>query len=298
MLEPLTIATPVGVFDAIAAGPPDGRAVLLLHGFPQGAVEWEAQLADLAEAGCRAVAVEQRGYSAGVRPGEISGYRMDELVADALRVADTLGWPVFDLVGHDWGAAIGWVLADRHPDRLRSFTAVSIPHPQPFADALRDDEDQRRRSAYLGMFREPGQAEGFMLGNGAAGLRQMLARGVPHDKIESYVTRMAEPGAMTAALNWYRATPPETVRAGRITVPTLYVWGTEDVGVGRVAAANTAAWVDAPYRFAPFGGVSHWVPEEAPTRLSEEILAHLAVQAVQAAPAAAPAHLAAQKEAP
>ncbi|MEU8045298.1 alpha/beta hydrolase [Micromonospora echinofusca] len=276
MTEQLRIPTTVGNFDALAAGPGDGRPVLLLHGFPQGAREWDHQLAALADAGHRAVAPDQRGYSPGVRPGGIDDYRMDELVADVLRIADSLGWARFDLVGHDWGAAVAWALADRHPDRLRTLTAVSVPHPRPFGDALRDDEDQQRRSAYLAMFRQPGQGEQMLLANDAAGVRQMLARAVPAEKLEEYVARIAAPGAATAMLNWYRATRPEEVEAGTVTVPTLYVWSTADAGVGLAAAKGTGDWVSAPYRFETFEGVSHWIPEEAPERLSTVLLEHLA----------------------
>ncbi|GAA2601588.1 alpha/beta hydrolase [Actinomadura fulvescens] len=276
MTAQLQIPTGVGAFDALAAGPEDGREVLLLHGFPQGALEWEHQLDALAAAGLRAVAPDQRGYSPGVRPEDVAGYQMKELVGDVLRITDALGWTRFDLVGHDWGAAVAWALADQHPGRLRTLTAVSVPHPGPFAEALRSDEDQRRRSGYLEMFRQEGDgAERFFLDGGAAGLRGMLQHSVPAEKLDEYVRRLSEPGAMTAALNWYRATRPEEVVAGPITVPTLYVWSTEDIGVGAAAALATEDWVSGPYRFESFEGVSHWVPEEAARRLSTELLAHL-----------------------
>ncbi|MBI1757951.1 MAG: alpha/beta hydrolase [Actinobacteria bacterium] len=275
MVDDLRIPTPVGVFDARAGGPETGRGVLLLHGFPQGAIEWEHQVDALAAAGYRAVAPDQRGYSPEVRPAEVAAYRMNELVADVLRIADALGWARFDMVGHDWGAAVAWTVADRHPDRLRTLTAVSVPHPRPFAEALRGDPDQQRRSAYMQMFREAGSAERTLLADGAVALRRMLERAVPQSKLDDYVVRMSEPGAMTAALNWYRATRPEDVMAGPITIPTLYVWSTGDVGLGPTAALATESWVSAPYRFEMFEDVSHWVPEEAASRLSGELLAHL-----------------------
>jgi pimeloyl-ACP methyl ester carboxylesterase len=275
MIESIQIPTAAGTFDALTAGPADGRKVLLLHGFPQGALEWEHQLGALADAGHHAVAFDQRGYCAGVRPAEVADYRMAELVADVLRVADALGWAEFDLIGHDWGAAVAWALADRQPDRVRTLAAVSVPHPQSFNEALHGDEDQQRRSAYLGMFQQPGVAEQFLLGDDAAGLRRMLQQAVEPAKLERYVARLSEPGAVTAALNWYRATRPEDVETAPITVPTLYVWGAEDIGVGRVAAVGTKAWVSAPYQFEEFEGIAHWVPEEAPERLSSVLLGHL-----------------------
>ncbi|MBM7085240.1 alpha/beta hydrolase [Micromonospora sp. MMS20-R2-29] len=275
MTGSLRLTTDAGTFDALSAGPADGRGVLLLHGFPQGAVEWEHQLAALGAAGYHAVAPDQRGYSPGVRPDEVDAYRMDTLVADVVALAGQLGWDRFDLVGHDWGAAIGWAVADRHPELLRTFTAVSVPHPRPFADALATDVDQQRRSAYLAMFRQPGQAEGMLLAEDAAFLRRMLGAAGPV-KLATYLDRLTAPGALTAALNWYRATRPEDVEAGPVEVPTLYVWGSDDIGVGPVAAHGTGAWVKGPYEFLTFDGVSHWVPEEVPDRLSAALLAHLA----------------------
>ena len=107
--EQLVIPTLSGTFDALAAGPDDGRPVLLLHGFPECAQQWEHQLAALGAAGFRGVAFDQRGYSPGVRAP-------DELVGDVLRVAAALGWPRFDLVGYDWGSAVAWRVC-RRPSR-------------------------------------------------------------------------------------------------------------------------------------------------------------------------------------
>lgn len=278
MIETLTLSTPAGDFDALAAGPVDGRPVLLLHGFPQGAAEWEHQLAALGAAGLRAVAPDQRGYCQAMRPTDVNAYCMDELVADVLRCADALSWTSFDLVGHDWGAAIAWLVADRHRDRITTLTAISVPHPRAFAEALRDDPDQQQRSAYLGMFRQPGAAEQMMLADDAAGLRRMLGPIGDADRIDRYAQRMLAPGAFTAALNWYRATRPDDVKADPITVPTLYVWGARDAGVGPVAAKGTGGWVSAPFRFEVFEQTAHWVPEEAPARLNDVLLEHLQAQ--------------------
>ncbi|MDG4792781.1 alpha/beta hydrolase [Micromonospora sp. WMMD1082] len=276
MIEKVRISTEVGVFDALAAGPADGRAVLLLHGFPQGGLEWEHQLAALAGSGYRAVAPDLRGYSPQVRPSEAAEYRVDELVRDTLRIADALGWPRFDVVGHDWGAVLAWVLADQHQDRIRTLTAVSVPHPQAFVAALRGDEDQQRRSGYLRMFQDPAAAERMLLADGAAALRGMWRGALPPERVDAYVARLAEPGALAAALSWYRATRPDEVTAGLITVPTLYVWSTQDAGVGSTAAVGTKEWVGGDYRFEILEGISHWVPEEAGDQLSAAVLEHLA----------------------
>jgi pimeloyl-ACP methyl ester carboxylesterase len=126
-----TVRIPVGedTFDARVAGPEDGELVLLLHGFPQTSYSWRSQLEALGAAGYRAVAPDQRGYSAGARPAEVERYAIPALVGDVIAIADELGGHRFHLVGHDWGAAVAWQVAGRHQDRLRSLTVLSVPHP-------------------------------------------------------------------------------------------------------------------------------------------------------------------------
>lgn len=273
MPEYLSIPTASGSFDAIADGPADGRPVLLLHGFPEAGVEWSHQVAALGAEGFRAVAPDQRGYSPGVRPERPTDYAIDMLVGDVLAIADEFGWERLDLVGHDWGGAVAWWTADAHPDRLRSLSVVSTPHPAALGEALRSDEEQRMMSQYMTDWREK-STERRMLADDAAALRAIFDRRVEHSRVEEYIQRLSEPGALTAALNWYRSGKPPT-KAGRISVPTLYVWSTEDVALGSVAALGTAGWVDGPYRFEMIEDVSHWVPEEAPELLTGLLLEHL-----------------------
>src|SRR5262249_57593406 len=133
MSERLVIPTLSGTFDALASGPDDGRPVLLLHGFPECAYQWEHQLAALGDAGFRGVAFDQRGYSPGIRPAEVDAYAPDELVGDVLRSAHPLGWPRFDLVGHDWGSAVGGVVGAAQPRLRGRLPAVSTPPGAPFS---------------------------------------------------------------------------------------------------------------------------------------------------------------------
>jgi pimeloyl-ACP methyl ester carboxylesterase len=273
--EHLRIPTESGTFDALADGPSDGRPVLLLHGFPEAAVQWEFQLGALGAAGCRAVAPDQRGYSPDARPTAVIDYHLDDLVADVLRIADSFGWRRFDLVGHDWGAAVAWATAAAHPARVRTLTAVSVPHPTPFAQAIRSDEDQQGRSAYIQVFRQAGVAERKLLMDEGEPLRRLFDRKVRRDRIEEYVARFTEPGALTAALNWYRANKLSTMEIDPVTVPTLYVWGTEDVAVGSAAALATAKYVTGLYRFEMLEEVSHWVTEEAGGMFTALLMRHL-----------------------
>lgn len=273
-MNELSISTAAGVFDAIAAGPVGGRPVLLLHGFPQTGRAWERQIAALAAHGHRVVAPDQRGYSPGVRPERPEDYRVDVLVDDVAAIAEELGWASFDLVGHDWGGAVAWWTADAHPGRVRTLTVVSTPHPGALATALRTDRDQRERSRYMIDWRETPATEEHMLADGAGELRACYSGKVPQAAVEAYIRHLSRPGALTAALNWYRAGRPDRA-IGAIEVPTLYVWSTEDSAFGPAAARQTRQWVDGPYRFETLQGVSHWVPEEAPETLNRLLLDHL-----------------------
>jgi pimeloyl-ACP methyl ester carboxylesterase len=275
------IEVPVGdmTFRARAVGPEDGRLVILLHGFPETSASWEAQLDALASAGYRAVAPDQRGYSPGARPEGVEHYGIRPLMADVLAIADWLGGHQIDVVGHDWGGIVAWHLAIHYPERLRSLTAVSVPHPAAFAEALHDEStDQRTRSAYTEVFRTVGAGEDRFVADGGAGLRRLYAsNGASPEAAAEYLDVLQQPGAITAALNWYRATSFwDGGDEGPVSVPTLYVWSDGDVALGPDAARLTANHVTGPYRFEALEGVSHWIPETASDRLNELILEHLA----------------------
>ena len=274
------IEIPVGdlVFDGLAAGPDDGELVILLHGFPETSWSWRHQLPVLAEAGYRVLAPDQRGYSPRARPEGVEHYRVEHLVADVLAIADWVGGHQFHLVGHDWGAGIAWQMAGRYPQRLRTLTALSVPHPMAFSRALRgeDGSDQAQRSSYMDLFRTEG-FEDQMLADDAQVLRNVYAAsGMAEGDAQRYLDVLTQPGALRAALNWYRAMDVASVSGlGPITVPTLFVWSTNDTALGREGAERTAEHVDGPYRFEVLEGVSHWIAEEAPDRLNELLLTHL-----------------------
>jgi pimeloyl-ACP methyl ester carboxylesterase len=255
-------------------GPEAGRAALLLHGFPQHGGEWEAVATRLHAAGRRTIAPDQRGYSPLARPADVGSYRIGELVADVVAMLDGLGLASVDLVGHDWGAVVGWHTAARFPARVRTLTAVSIPHPVAFSRAVGTDPDQQRRSAYFGLFRIPGKAEETLLADDATALRGLFAgSGLDEAGVDSYVAPMTEPGALTAALNWYRAMGRGDVAGfGPITCPTTLVWADDDVAVARSGADATGEHVDGPYRLTELTGVSHWIPDQAPDAVAEAVL--------------------------
>ncbi len=251
-------------FDVHTGGPEndDGEAVLLLHGFPQDSREWDGITGGLHAAGLRTVALDQRGYSPGARPAGKRAYRMAECVADALAVLDALRLGAVHVVGHDWGAAVAWQLAARHPDRVRTLTAVSVPHPRAYATSVRRDPAQLVKSAYMLFFRTPWLPERVL-----SARRGALLRRVAHGEA------MLQPGRLTGALNWYRAISGDDLDGlGSVSVPTTFVWSDRDVAISGHAARRCAAYVTGDYRFVTLEGVSHWVPDEAPDRLLEAVL--------------------------
>ena len=271
--------TPVKVgdltLDVRMAGPADGEAVILLHGFPENSLSWSGVVPLLAGAGLRVVAPDQRGYSSGARPDGVEAYTTDALADDVVGLADALGIATFHLVGHDWGAAVSWVTATRHRERLRTLTAVSVPHLAAYGAALRGDADQQQRASYIGLLRQAGKAEDLLLEDDARRLRAMYEGQVRSGQVDSYVAQLSEPGALTAALNWYRAMRPDLASLPPVTVPTTYVWSDQDAAIGRAAAERCGEFVDADYRFVELTGISHWIPEQHPEVLAEAILARV-----------------------
>jgi pimeloyl-ACP methyl ester carboxylesterase len=263
-------------FDVRDAGPADGEPVVLLHGFPQDARAWDRMAPVLHGAGLRTLAADQRGYSPMARPRGRAAYKPRELVHDVLALLDAAGLDRAHVVGHDWGAVVAWALAGWHPDRVRTLTALSVPHPGAMAKAMLTS-DQALRSAYMAAFQVPALPELTLLAAGGAPLHRMLRRsGLPEDLAAHYVARMREPGALTAALNWYRALPWHARDpVGRVRVPTLHVWSTEDAFLGRAATEATARFCGEDYRLEVLDGVPHWIPELAAEQVGELVVAHV-----------------------
>jgi pimeloyl-ACP methyl ester carboxylesterase len=267
-------------FDALVAGEIGAPLVLLLHGFPESMHMWRAQLNALADMGYRAIAPNQRGYSKGARPDprDPSRYHIDRLTEDAMAIVAACGYgdKRFHLVGHDWGGAIGWALADRAAERIASLTVLSRPHPNAFNRALEmPDGDQAHRSRHHTAFLELDAAD-KLLADDAKWLRKVLAAaGVPDVAIEQHLSVLGNKDAMEAALAWYRARGAIRTPLGPTRVPTLYIWGDTDETVGRAAAEGTIDFIAAPYRFVELQGVGHFAAEQVPERISELLLEHL-----------------------
>lgn len=264
-------------FDVTDSGPADGEVVVLLHGFPEDRQSWSGLIAKLTEAGYRALAPEQRGYSPSASPRERAAYGIEDLTGDVLALADAAEQTRFHLVGHDWGAALAWDLAARHPDRVRSLCAMSVPHPRAFRRAM-FRSTQLLHSWYALAFQLPWLPERVL----SAGRGRFLARGLERDGLDPetakrYASRARSPHLMTGPVNWYRRVMHDARSTpGVVTVPTLYVWGEDDRYVTRAAAEGCGAWVRGAYRFVPLRDQGHWLSTNALDQVGPLLLDHLA----------------------
>jgi len=271
------------VFRARVAGlDSDGPGLILLHGYPETSAMWEPLIAAAAARGYRVIAFDQRGYSPGARPEGVDAYRIDEMVGDVLAVAAAAGFEDFHLVGHDWGCVVGWIAAVRHPERIRSWAGLSIPHPGPMIQQL-----QGGLPTYIKVFNTPWVPELlFSFGDFA-----LLRRGLPENEAlrDEYVSVLAEPGALSATLNWYRAIPSSLASfAGEsfdVQPPTLFVWGSREGWVNAERLERQRALMRGPYHELEVDA-GHWLMQEQTRAVVERILGQLAAVDATAQPAA------------
>jgi pimeloyl-ACP methyl ester carboxylesterase len=277
------IATEDYEFRARVAGfdSADRPAVILLHGFPVTSAMWDPLIEPMTAAGYRVLAFDQRGYSPGARPGDVADYAVEKLVNDVIAVADAAGLEQFHLVGHDWGAVVGWATVMTYPQRVLSWSALSIAHPAAFSEALRKDPDQQSRSRYIMLFALPWLPEALFSFDDFAALKAIWSN-MPDDARAEYLAVFSEPGALTSAFNWYRAMVGGFDGAGtlatELVTPTLFIWGNHDIAAGRWAVDAQAQYMAGPYEFIELDA-GHWLMEDHPRVVTEAIIQHL--QAVE-----------------
>jgi pimeloyl-ACP methyl ester carboxylesterase len=256
----------------------DKPAVVLLHGFPVTSAMWEPLIEPLVNAGYRVLAFDQRGYSPGARPTDYESYRIDILSDDVLAVADAAGLDSFHLAGHDWGAIAGWVTVMRRPQRILSWTALSIAHPAAFGEAMQNDPDQRARSSYFLLFSMPWLPQTLFSFNGFSMLKAVYGP-MSDSQREEYLRVFAEPGALSAAFNWYRAAMrganDNDGQRNDVATPTLFIWGINDQAAGRVAVEAQEKYMQGPYRKIELD-TGHWVMETHGEEITAAMLKHLA----------------------
>lgn len=246
-----------------------GVPVVLLHGWPDSARLWRHQIPVLTGRGFRVIAPDLRGFGRSERPDEVAAYALRNSVADVAGILDALGIETAHVVGHDWGAAVAWLTAIMHPDRVRRLVAVSVPHPLAPA-TLR----QKEMGWYQLLFQFAGVAEATIQYEDWAWLR-WFTRG--DGDLEAAIANLSRPGALTASLNWYRANlaprmpgPPPSLPP--VQAPTLGIWSDRDYYLDGERMRHSGDLVEGPWRYEQIADASHWVPLDAPDRLSELLL--------------------------
>src|SRR5687767_3967800 len=268
----------------IMAGPQSGTPFVLLHGFPETWRCWNKQIPALVQAGCRVIIPDQRGYNLSDKPKGIKNYRVDELTNDILGLIDALDYEKVNLVGHDWGALVSWMLAIKHPERLHRLGIINVPHPAVMRRFLLRDFEQMGRSLYALFFQLPWLPEAVMRINNwrvaASGIRRSARNNAFTDEdIEKYKEAWSQPGAMTAMLNWYRAAAryqPKITNGMRVRVRTLIMWGVKDMALSRRMARPSLDYCD-DGRLIFFPEATHWVQREEADEVNQHLLEFISV---------------------
>lgn len=258
------------------AGPADGKPVFLLHGFPEAWFGWEKQIQPLVDAGFRVIIPDQRGYNLSSKPDGADSYQTTKLVEDILGLADKLGYESFFLAGHDWGAMIAWRIALSASERVNRLVIANVPHPAVFGSYLRSHPAQMLKSWYTIFFQIPKIPEWFTrLGNW-----KFLTRAMPkywsEDQYNRYREAWAQPGAITAMINWYRAmgSKSRSSRASEdVKPPTLIIWGKQDPHLSwQMADLSLAYCLNG--RLVYFEDATHWVQHDKADDVSQLLIDH------------------------
>ena len=252
-----------------------GPGLILLHGFPESSIMWTPLLERAAEAGFRVVAFDQRGYSTGARPAGADQYTPDLLVGDVFAVADAVGFDGFHLIGHDWGSIVGWAAASRDATRVLSWASLAIPHP----GAIPEPDAPPSTPPYVKVFRRPGVAEALLGAGGRWFMRNAMYSTMPAAHVAEYDSLYAEPGALTATLNWYRAFDPASGAPGDVRPveqPVLYIYGRNDIGafVNEDVQSRMPAFVDGPFETIGLDA-GHWLIQDEEEIVLDYVMQHL-----------------------
>lgn len=261
-----------------------GPLVVLLHGFPEFWYSWRYQIPALVEAEFRVVAPDMRGYNLSDKPKGVLNYRVERLIEDVRGLLDALGVAKAHVVGHDWGAVVAWFFAMHFPERLERLAILNVAHPVRYQQSLRTLR-QLRKSWYVFAFQVPGLPEYGFRRRGYRAIREVFRRdpvrkgAFTEEDIDKYVEAMAQPGALTSAIHYYRAAMRDAIRGTQIRVkriehPVLVLWGEEDRYIGSELAEPDPKWVPLA-RVVRFPDASHWVQVDRPERVNEWLIPFL-----------------------
>src|SRR5215472_1480848 len=264
------------------AGSTDGDLLFLLHGFPEFWYGWRNHISRFAAAGFRVVVPDQRGYNLSDKPKGVAAYDLDQACADIVGLADRFGRKTFSIVGHDWGAAVGWWTATRHADRLERLAVLNAPHPAVWYEAMQNNPAQRRKSWYVRFFGIRYLPELLLRHRNFLALSRsfndvVVPEAFTPSDLSRYRAAWSQPGALTSMINWYRALLRKQLPASeqcRVRVPTLVIWGAQDAFAERELAEASARLCDNA-RVTYLERSTHWVQHDEPERVGDLLLAFL-----------------------
>ena len=254
-----------------------GDAVILLHGFPETSYMYSNLIDLLSNNGYKVIAPDQRGYSQYARPDSKKEYLIDYLVEDIFLIADHFDFKKFHLVGHDWGASVGWVASNNKPERIITWTALSVPHLDAFSDALKSDDDQKNKSRYFKFFKIPFIPEFYFSLNDNKNLKAVWNKS-SDEQINEYLKVFSNRDALKGALNWYRANiganNSSIKKLGETNTTTQFIWGNKDMALGRKGAELTKDYMTGEYKFIELDA-GHWLIQEDYNKVSSAILSFI-----------------------
>lgn len=256
-----------------------GEPIIFLHGFPESSVMWSRIMVDLSSQGYQCVAPDQRGYSEGARPKKNKDYTVDKLASDVIAIADAFGFKKIHLVGHDWGAGVGWTVVQLYSDRIIDWTSLSIPHMKSFFDAKKNDPYQMKKSKYMSKIQIPIIPE---LSIKAMGFKNLRDISVVHsaEEVDDYINILKPFRGRKAAFAWYRANNELSVDYGDVHIKTLYIWGSDDPAIGRVGVEGTKQYMKGEYKFVELHA-GHWLMQEKYDDICKEITEHINNHAIK-----------------
>lgn len=285
-MKRISLATGVEL-DVAIAGDPANPAMIFLHGFPESHRTWRHQIAEFSR-DYLVVAPDQRGYAGSSKPEGVESYKASLIVQDLVALVDQLGIGNFTLVGHDWGGAVAWLAALQLPRRVDKLIILNAPHPLIFQRTLIDDAAQRQASQYMNLFRNPG-FDSYVENLGLPGFFDTIfAKHADPELLgpekEKYLAEWSQPGALTAMVNWYRASdilvpqPGETPARPAwidgpfppVTQPTLVIWGMGDVALLPVQLEGLRDQV-ADLEIVQIADSGHFVSWEKPEQVNAAI---------------------------
>jgi len=262
-------------FDCRVSGDEQNELIIFLHGFPETSFMWLKIMEKLSSLGFYCIAPDMRGYSKNACPKGVKHYRMEKLCQDILNIADAAKKTRFHLIGHDWGAAIGWNIVYNNPERIISWTGLSVPHGKALGKAIKLDKEQQKKTSYIKYFILPYIPEVMIRKNDFEKFRKLWKHSSP-EELKNYLSVFQRKQTLTATLNYYRANfrKGKNQSLGEIISPTLFIWGNKDLAIGSFAVESNHKYMKGEYTFLELNA-GHWLIQTNYAEVETAIIDHV-----------------------